>query len=173
MSRFLESWKTIRNRWRSLILLPLGVIFFDQLTKTIVRSTIPLAESWIPFPSIGRAIRVLNLDNSAAAFGLLGDDSGMFITIFAFVAIGLILAFYPRLAVSETYMRVAFGLLLGGFAGNLIDRLIQGYVTDILVVLIPNAFNLADLANLSGFLVLLIGYLEESSEETEKKPEKS
>lgn len=163
-TNFSESLQSIKNRWRSLILLPLAVVFLDQLTKTIVRSTIPLAESWIPFPAIGRSIRILNLDNSAAAFGLLGDDSGLFITIFAFVAIGLILFFYPRLAKSETYMRVAFGLLLGGFIGNLIDRLIQGYVTDILVVLIPNAFNLADLANLSGFLVLLIGYLEESSE---------
>lgn len=170
--RITNSLQAIKNRWRSLILLPLAVIFLDQLTKTIVRSTIPLAESWIPFPALGRSIRILNLDNSAAAFGLLGDGSGTFIVVFAFVAIGLILFFYPRLAKSETYMRVAFGLLLGGFAGNLIDRLIQGYVTDIIVFLIPNAFNLADLANLSGFLVLLIGYMEESSEEQEKSTNK-
>jgi lipoprotein signal peptidase len=49
-----ESLQSIKNRWRSLILLPLAVIFLDQLTKTIVRSTIPLAESWVPFPRVGR-----------------------------------------------------------------------------------------------------------------------
>ncbi|MCS6907541.1 MAG: signal peptidase II, partial [Anaerolineales bacterium] len=86
-----------------------------------------------------------------------------FIVAFGFAAIGLILFFYPRIAVAEPYMRWAFGFLLGGFVGNLIDRLWQGYVTDILVILLPNAFNVADLANLTGFLVLLIGYLEESS----------
>jgi lipoprotein signal peptidase len=85
------------------------------------------------------------------------------------VAIGLILFYYPRIAAAEPYMRWAFGLLLAGFSGNLIDRLWQGYVTDIFVVLLPNAFNIADLANLAGFLVLLIGYMEESSAEQEQK----
>ncbi|MCX8062375.1 MAG: signal peptidase II, partial [Anaerolineales bacterium] len=82
------------------------------------------------------------------------------------------LFFSPRIATAEPYMRWAFGFLLAGFTGNLIDRLWQGYVTDIFVVLLPNAFNIADVANLTGFLVLLIGYLEESGEE-QKSTEKS
>lgn len=158
-------WQQIKTHYRSLIILPIGVILFDQLTKLIVRANLSLGESWVPFPAIGRAIRILNLDNSAAAFGLLGESAGGWITWLAVVIITLILIFYPRIAQSPTYMRVAFGLLLGGFTGNLIDRFIQGYVTDVFVILLPNAFNLADLANFGGFLVLLIGYLEESSTE--------
>jgi signal peptidase II len=163
-------FSSIRTHWRSLILLPLAVIFLDQLTKTLVRANLSLGESWVPFSSLGRSIRILNLDNSAAAFGLLGEAAGNWIVWLAVAIIALILIFYPRIAQSPTYMRVAFGLLLGGFTGNLIDRFIQGYVTDIFVVLLPNAFNLADLANFGGFLVLLIGYLEESNEEEQRTP---
>ncbi len=172
MSDINNNHKLLRY-WRSLILLPLAVILLDQLTKSLVRANLSLGESWLPFPALGRSIRILNLDNSAAAFGLLGEEAGAWITWLGVAVIVLILVFYPRIAQSPTYMRVAFGLLLGGFAGNLIDRIIQGYVTDIFVVLLPNAFNLADLANFGGFIVLLIGYLEESSQEVEAENKKN
>jgi len=153
----------------ALLFTPLSLLLLDQLSKAWVRATIPLGESRILIPALGRSVRIVHIDNPAAAFGLLGEDAGIFITIFGFVAIGLILFFYPRIAAAEPYMRWAFGFLLAGFSGNLIDRLWQGYVTDIFVVFLPNAFNIADLANLAGFLVLLIGYLEESSAEQEQK----
>lgn len=162
--------KSVRTHWRSMIVLPLVVILLDQLTKTLVRANLSLGESWVPFTALGRSIRILNLDNSAAAFGLLGESAGGWIVWLGVIIVALILIFYPRIAASPTYMRVAFGLLLGGFVGNLIDRLIQGYVTDIFVILLPNAFNLADLANFGGFLILLIGYLEESSPEETSVP---
>ncbi|MEM4724832.1 MAG: signal peptidase II [Candidatus Hadarchaeum sp.] len=161
--------------WQSkyqLVISPLALLLLDQLSKAWVRATIPLGESRILIPALGRSLRIVHIDNPAAAFGLLGEEGAPFITLFGFVAIGLILFFYPRIAAAEPYMRWAFGFLLAGFTGNLIDRLWQGYVTDIFVVLLPNAFNIADLANLAGFLVLLIGYLEESGEE-QKNVEKS
>ncbi len=158
-----SNFSLVYSRREQLIYLPAAILLLDQLSKAWVRTTIPLGESRLLIPALGRALRIVHIDNPAAAFGLLGEDAGGFITIFAFVVIGLILFFYPRIAASEPYMRWAFGLLLGGFSGNLIDRLWQGYVTDIFVVILPNAFNIADLANFGGFLVLLIGYLEESS----------
>jgi|YNPMSStandDraft_2_1061718.scaffolds.fasta_scaffold14381_1 signal peptidase II len=161
--------KAIVKAKTALIFLPLTLLLLDQLSKAWVRATIPLGESCVLIPALGRALRIVHIDNPAAAFGLLGEEGSTFITIFGFVAIGLILFYYPRIAAAEPYMRWAFGLLLAGFSGNLIDRLWQGYVTDIFVVLLPNAFNIADLANLAGFLVLLIGYLEESSAEQEQK----
>jgi signal peptidase II len=161
--------KAIVKAKTALIFLPLTLLLLDQLSKAWVRATIPLGESRVLIPALGRALRIVHIDNPAAAFGLLGEEGSTFITIFGFVAIGLILFYYPRIAAAEPYMRWAFGLLLAGFSGNLIDRLWQGYVTDIFVVLLPNAFNIADLANLAGFLVLLIGYLEESSAEQEQK----
>lgn len=161
--------KAIAQAKTALIVMPLALLLLDQLSKAWVRITIPLGESRVLIAALGRALRIVHIDNPAAAFGLLGEEGGTFITIFGFLAIGLILFFYPRIATAEPYMRWAFGFLLAGFTGNLIDRLWQGYVTDIFVVLLPNAFNLADLANLAGFLVLLIGYLEESSAEQEQK----
>ena len=161
--------KAIVKAKTALIFLPLTLLLLDQLSKAWVRATIPLGESRVLIPALGRALRIVHIDNPAAAFGLLGEEGSTFITIFGFVAIGLILFYYPRIAAAEPYMRWVFGLLLAGFSGNLIDRLWQGYVTDIFVVLLPNAFNIADLANLAGFLVLLIGYLEESSAEQEQK----
>lgn len=172
MASSLMKLQSYRIHWKEGVLLPLALLFLDQLSKAWVRATIPLGESRLLIPALGRSLRVVHIDNPAAAFGLLGEEGGPFITVFGFLAIGLILFFYPRIAASEPYLRWAFGLLLGGFSGNLIDRLWQGYVTDIFVVLLPNAFNIADLANFGGFLVLLIGYLEESGEE-QKNVEKS
>lgn len=157
-----SGFKAVLQAKTALIFTPLTLLLLDQLSKAWVRATIPLGESRLIIPALGRSLRIVNIDNPAAAFGLLGEEGGTFITIFGFVAIGLILFFYPRIAASEAYMRWAFGFLLAGFSGNLIDRLWQGYVTDIFVVLLPNAFNIADLANFAGFLVLLIGYLEET-----------
>lgn len=162
MMQFRSGLKDILRAKTALIITPLTLLFLDQLSKAWVRATIPLSESRILIPALGYSLRIVHVDNPAAAFGLLGEEGGAFITIFGFVAIGLILFFYPRIACAEPYMRWAFGLLLAGFSGNLIDRLWQGYVTDIFVVLLPNAFNIADLANFSGFFILLIGYLEES-----------
>lgn len=161
--------KAVLQASSALIFSPLLLLALDQLSKAWVRANIPLGESRVLIPALGRSLRLTHLDNPAAAFGLLGEEAGSFITLLAFVAIGLILFFYPRIATSEPYLRWAFGLLLGGFSGNLIDRLCQGYVTDIFVVLLPNAFNLADVANFTGFLVLLIGTLEESGKEQTKE----
>ncbi len=161
--------KAILQARTALIFTPLILLFLDQFSKALVRASLPLGESRILIPALGRSLRIVHMDNPAAAFGLLGEEGGTFITIFGFVAIGLILFFYPRIATAEPYMRWAFGLLLAGFSGNLIDRLWQGYVTDIFVVILPNAFNIADLANFGGFLVLLIGYMEESGTGQEQK----
>lgn len=166
--RFHSRLKAVLQARAALIYTPLALLLLDQLSKAWVRATIPLGESRVLIPALGYSLRIVHIDNPAAAFGLLGEEGAPLITVFGFVAIGLILFFYPRIAASEPYMRWAFGLLLAGFTGNLIDRLWQGYVTDIFVVGLPNAFNIADLANFGGFLVLLIGYMEESSGEQKK-----
>lgn len=82
--------------------------------------------------------------NSGIAFGALRDvPSRLVIALIALLIAGLLVAVWRRL------LRLpwpATGLLLGGAAGNLVDRLDDGRVTDFIEL--PNwpAFNLADVA---------------------------
>jgi lipoprotein signal peptidase len=58
--------------------------------------------------------------------------------------------------------------LMGGITSNLIDRLHQGYVTDLIAIGPTYVFNLADLSNLIGVIIALWGvFLEEKKK---KKP---
>lgn len=52
-------------------------------------------------------------------------------------------------------VQLGLGLVAGGAAGNLVDRLCLGYVLDFVRILFLPPFNLADLSVLSGALVLL------------------
>src|SRR5688500_6235365 len=99
-------------------LMALGVFFFDQLTKSIVRDNLALGESW---PSDDWLVRITHVTNSGAAFGIL-QGQGLFLTVTAIIAIGAIIFYYAYPPLEHGLLRIALGLQLGGAAGNLIDR---------------------------------------------------
>ena len=84
--------------------------------------------------------------NTGAAFGIL-KDSRIFLIVVSVVALFFILKYFE-------YSPFAMGLLLGGCVGNLIDRLVFGYVIDFIDVGFWPVFNIADSANTLGFLLL-------------------
>jgi len=78
-------------------------------------------------------------------------------TLLAFVVIGAILYYYPQVESDDWTLKLAMGLQLGGAAGNLIDRLLAGQVTDFISVSVFPVFNIADASITVGVLVLLLG----------------
>ncbi len=116
------------------------VLAFDQLTKAAVRDWLAIGESW---PSDGWLVKITHVTNSGAAFGIL-EDAALFLTITAVIAIGAIVFYYLFLPLEHGLLRVAMGLLLGGAAGNLVDRVRFGHVTDFIDFPRYPEFNVAD-----------------------------
>ena len=142
--------------WHGLIVfLVAGIsIGLDQFTKAWVRANIPIYTSWNPITWLEPIVTLTHLENSGAAFGLF---QGMSI-VFVFIALGVIVGvmiFYRHLAESSLFLRIAFGLQLGGAMGNLIDRLLfNGIVTDFIDVHIWPIFNVADSSVVVGTALL-------------------
>lgn len=133
------------------------VVALDQLSKFIVRKMIPIGTT---IPVIDNVLHLTNIRNTGAAFGLLPTHQAVFIlatgTVIC-VILGLVATGRPHRAVFQ----LALGLDLGGALGNLIDRVVQGRVTDFLDVRIWPVFNVADSALVVGAIVLAAALLFE------------
>lgn len=135
-----------------------AVVALDQLTK------------WVALTNLERHAEVavasfLNLTlvyNRGAAFGFLSDAAGwqnaFFIGV-ALVACGVIVFLLSRLPPNNRLVAVGLVLILGGAVGNLIDRLLYGYVIDFIDVYYRSwhwpAFNVADSAITVGAILLV------------------
>jgi signal peptidase II len=133
-----------------LLVLTLGL---DQLTKAIVVANLDRGESW---PGEG-FFRFTHAWNTGTAFSLFQDQGG-FLTIVSFVAVIALYFVYRSLQSPNIWVRMAFGLLLGGAFGNLIDRLRLGHVTDFADVGPWPIFNIADSAIVVGIAVLFLNF---------------
>jgi signal peptidase II len=140
-------------------LVALVILAADQATKALIRGNLEFGESW---PNDDWLVRIKHVTNSGAAFGML-QGQGIFLTITAVLAIGAIAFYYVFPPFENGFLRAALGLELGGAAGNLIDRIRLGEVTDFIQFPHYPAFNVADsaitvgLAVIIGFFVLIEG----------------
>ena len=131
------------------VALAAAVVAVDQATKAIVRSALANGErhELLPF------LDLVNVRNTGVAFGLFADG-GAVLVAGAAIALGALLAFV--LSHSERpLVWLPAGLLLGGAAGNLLDRVREGSVTDFVKLPAWPAFNVADIAITFGVVTLL------------------
>lgn len=126
----------------------LVTLALDQLTKATVRA-------WLHYsiPVIPEIFHLTPAQNTGAAFGLF-PNATMFFIVVAMLACALFL-WLGRKGFDRRRVAIAFGLMLGGASGNLIDRLRFGAVTDFLDFRIWPIFNLADTALTVGAFLLL------------------
>jgi signal peptidase II len=131
------------------------VTALDQATKTMVRTWLERGESW---PSADWPVRIKHVTNSGAAFGILQDQT-VFLVVMAFIGLGAIYVYYRNPPFNHWSATLGIGMMLGGAAGNLIDRVRVGRVTDFIDF--PNfpSFNVADSSINVGVAIVIIGYL--------------
>jgi signal peptidase II len=138
------------------------IIVVDQITKfAAVRYLVHHVEvSVLPFLSFTLTY------NRGAAFGFLNNESGwqkFFFIAVAAIAITIIVLWLRRLEPSNKWVAVALSLILGGAIGNLIDRMMYGYVVDFIDVILVYwhfwIFNIADSAITIGAIVLVLDAL--------------
>lgn len=141
--------------------LTLAVVAFivDQATKRLVEGSMRIGES---IPALDGVLRFTYIKNPGGAFGIL-DGSQLVLVIGSFVAVAAVL--WMLLAGPPSRLTVlGCGLILGGAAGNLFDRLTAGEVTDYLDLQFWPLeswpiFNAADTAIVVGVAALLISTL--------------
>jgi signal peptidase II len=139
----------------------LAVVVLDQIVKAIVRREIALNESITVIPGFFDLTRV---HNTGTAFGFMNSTDFPFKTvILACVAIGALaaLAMYAAtLPANQWLARIGLALILGGAAGNLIDRITEGYVVDFVDLYWSGwhfwAFNVADASITVGVALMIL-----------------
>ena len=152
-------------------LLALGVFLIDRLTKSFVTSILGEGGTIPVIPGILHITFVLN---PGGAFGLLPQGT-IFFTLVTLVVFTAVIWYYISQRPRHWAVVTALGLVLGGTAGNLYDRLVIGKVIDWIDFRIFPVFNVADAALVTGLglISLLIlwpgGPLSESGPDHAKR----
>jgi signal peptidase II len=146
------------------IWLPMLIIALDQLAKALVRALLPLHDSVTVVPGL---VDFTHVRNSGAAFGILnGVDFPFKAILIAIIATGALIGvgmYAASLAHHQLVARLGLALIIGGAAGNLIDRVAAGSVVDFVDVYWRGyhfwAFNVADSAISIGVAIMILDML--------------
>jgi signal peptidase II len=136
-------------------LIAASVFALDQVTKAIIRATLDYGEAW---PDRDWVLNIIHVSNSGAAFGILQGQT-MFLIVTSLVGVAAIVLYYLYPPLEHGLLRVALGLQLGGAAGNLIDRIRTGEVTDFINLDFWPAFNVADASISIGVVTILFFFI--------------
>lgn len=133
----------------------IAVVALDQLTKAVVRAKIASGDAW---PDKDWLLNIVNVTNSGAAFGILQGQT-LFLVVTSLIGVAAIVLYYMYPPLEHGLLRIALGLQLGGAAGNLIDRVRTGEVTDFINFKFWPAFNVADSCISIGVATILWFFL--------------
>jgi signal peptidase II len=155
------------------------ILVLDQITKVLIQYSIPFESSYFPpdrVTIIENFFYLVHIGNKGAAWGMFSEYSGI-LTLLSFAVLLFIYYFRKHLELQRGTVQIAFGLLIGGILGHLIDRIRVGHVIDFIDIHLPftlpyilpygrwPAFNIADSAIVIGMLF----YLLLSLSDTQKK----
>lgn len=147
----------------------------DLLTKFWVKNW-----AWLyshDYPVIDGLFTIQLVRNEGIAFGLLHSVESywkpLILSAIAITAIAVVGYYLVKTPTSDRFSLLSFGLLLGGIMGNLVDRMMHGYVVDFLTLHWKDqfawpTFNIADAAITTGVFIILVRTLLSSSEEAQK-----
>lgn len=138
----------------------------DMLSKELISSMMKLHES---IPIIDNILRLTYIKNEGIAFGLLQGIPHILLFI-SIVVLAIIIYLTKRISTQKISIQIAFGLIIGGALGNIVDRIRFSSVRDFLDVGINQQlrwpiFNIADSVVFIGVILILIFYEENSKTE--------
>jgi signal peptidase II len=152
--------KGLKRKYLILIVLTISLIVLDQVTKYVVHDKFRLGES---IPILTGFFNLTYIRNTGAAFGLLAHANLVFripfFVIVPIVALGAIGYIFRKIPDQDLKLSIALSLVIGGAVGNLIDRVLLGYVIDFLDFHVLGyhwpAFNVADSVISIGAVLLV------------------
>ena len=162
----------LARRYKVFLIVSLVVVVIDQVTKWIARARL----------EFGRPVAVIQgyFDwrlsyNKGSAFGMFSSTTGarIFLTIVGIAACAFIVHVLRKAEDWQKWFTTALALVAGGAVGNVIDRLLDGKVTDFVVWKVGTtewpAFNVADAALVAGVVIMFLDLGREQKKMREKK----
>ena len=177
-SRLVKTPKIVANGSRAFIwyLLSMVVVTIDQWTKWLAETKLSFHE---PVTVIEPFLNWTLAYNYGAAFSLLADAGGWqkwFFSGLAFVMSVSLIIYLLKVPRKAKLLSMGLALVLGGAVGNLIDRLLNGKVTDFIHVHYADVwhypiFNIADIGICIGIALIVIDMLFlEGKRQDKRKP---
>ncbi len=144
---------------KKILLIATLVFTLDQISKAVINITMSVGTSICVIPDF---FYLTYYQNSGAAWGILKSKQ-LFLSIISIIML-IIIYHYMYSFKRNKRNTLAFGLLIGGILGNLLDRLIFGYVKDFLHFYIFDysfpIFNISDIAIVIGIFLIIIAVLK-------------
>jgi signal peptidase II len=158
------AWRFLKYRW--LLIISAAVFAADQATKAWIASLLPFntyGEDGGAITVIRGFLYIVHVGNTGAAWSMF---SGRSFALAALAAATLLAIFLGRkaLGLAAPHAQVCFGLMCGGIAGNLLDRLTRHHVVDFLDfhfgTYVYPTFNVADSAICVGVALYVLSSLK-------------
>lgn len=144
---------------KKILLISIIVLTLDQISKAVIDITMQVNHS---IPIIKNFFSLTYYQNKGAAWGLMSNAVPILI-IFSLIILLIIYHYMYSFKINKRNI-IAFGLLIGGIVGNLLDRILFGYVKDFLDFKILGydfpVFNISDCAIVIGIILLIIAVLK-------------
>jgi signal peptidase II len=144
-----------RSSWYTLGFLALAALSADQLSKHAVERFMPAGSTRVLVPGL---LNLVHTSNPGVAFGLLADSSAPWLAAVLIAFSAAVIAMLVWLLVTGRaggrLAQCGLALILGGAAGNVLDRVLHRSVTDFIDFYIGShhwyTFNVADSAIVVG-----------------------
>lgn len=161
-------------KYRLCMLLPaLLLVGIDQVLKYVVAAFLKGAPAVVLWDGV---FELLYVENRGAAFSMLQNARWFFVILTTIVMIFLLLVVLSGRYRRSTLLNISFVLVIGGGIGNLIDRIVNGYVIDYLYFKLINfpVFNFADCCLVIGavFMLAFFFFVYEDTSKSAPKPVK-
>lgn len=137
------------------------VVVLDQISKVLVVDHFHTCYSNASVPIIGNILTLQYVCNQGTAFSLFYGSKVVYFLIA--VAAGVIVWLYISTRLRPNpWLKVTFGMIIGGAIGNIIDRVVLGYVRDFIYFQLPainfhfDIFNIADSSIVVGMIALAL-----------------
>lgn len=134
------------------VVIALGVLILDRVSKWL---TVQYVKPIGSYPVIKDVFHFTYVENRGAAWGIMQNGRWIFVGVTAVVCVAIVV-FLIREKSMAPLLRVSLSVILGGAIGNLIDRVLYGYVVDMIHVKFIDypVFNIADSATVVGTILL-------------------
>ncbi|HIS91168.1 MAG TPA: signal peptidase II [Candidatus Faecisoma merdavium] len=139
--------------YKKLIIFGIIFLLIDQLSKGLISLYIPLNESI----KLTNFLSITYVHNIGAAFSILQGARWLFI-ILGIIALNIIYIFFIKDKKLTNFEIIIYALMLSGIIGNIIDRLLYGYVIDFIDITLFNfaIFNFADSFIVISVILLVV-----------------
>lgn len=145
------------------IIISIILLCIDQISKLLVVNLLTKTDS---ITIIKNFFYLTYINNDGAAFSILVGKR-IFLILIAVLVIVMLIRYIKKNNIQNKLELVSISLIIGGSLGNLMDRVIRGYVIDFLDFKIFNynfpIFNLADTFIVIGVILLLLKELRKEN----------